>query len=294
MSDQPKQRIVFNEILRDVIFMHAYYKITIGNLLTCTHYCHGSCDLVFPPGQSRITAGALFQNYKRSIKRNYKKVQQKIHFIKEQFLDKFTLLSVFEANPYLGELIDHIEQADNMRRTPLSKKKATQPIYQDDDEDDSEDEGSVYTEDVVPTAGLSRQMKVLNITGRCPIRSPGRRAALTAIAPQMNTCQLVESSESDVNPMGLLVVVGNSKRGTDSARLYSNWLRLTFPVNSLADYEEIDLTLLPNQASLLQLTYPVVSEAIIKDYKLIETQMEVEIFDSNENNQGFVSAEPKK
>ena len=289
MSDQPKGKIEFNEIIRDVIFMHAYYKIPIGNLMTCTHYCHGSCDLVFPPGQSRITAGALFQNYKRSIKRNYKKVQQKIRFIKEQFLDKTNLLSVFEANAYLDELTAHIEQADNMRRTPPSKKKATRPIYQDDDEDDSGDEGSVYTEDAVPTADLSRQMKALNVTGHSPNRSPGSRRALFAIAPQMNTCQLVESSESDVNPMGLLVVVGNSKRGTDNARSYSNWLRVTFPVNSPADYEKIDLTLIPNQASLLQLTYPGVSEAIIKDYKLIETQMEVEIFDSNENNQGFVS-----
>ena len=133
-------------------------------------------------------------------------------------------------------------------------------------------------------------MKALNVTGRSPIRSPapGRRA-LFAIAPQMDTCQLVESSESDANPMGLLVVVGNSKRVTDSARTYSNWLRITIPVKSPADYEKIDLTLVPNQASLLQLEYPGVSEAIIKDYKLIETQMEVEIFDSNENNQGFVS-----
>ena len=81
-----------------------------------THYCHGSCDLVFPPGQSRVIAGALFQNYKRSIKRNFKRVEQKIHSIKQQFLDKTTLLSVFEANPYLGELIACIEQADNMRR----------------------------------------------------------------------------------------------------------------------------------------------------------------------------------
>jgi len=84
----------------------------------------------------------LFQNYKRTIKKNSKRVEQKIHFIKEQFLDKTTLLSVFKANPYLGEPIAHIEQADNMRHTPLSKKKATRPIYQDDDEDDSEDEGS--------------------------------------------------------------------------------------------------------------------------------------------------------
>ena len=158
----------------------------------------------------------------------------------------------------------------------------------DDEYDDSEAEGSVYNEDALPT-DLSRQMKALNVTGRSPNRSPGSRRALFAIAPQMNTCQLVESSESDVNPMGLLVVVGNSKRGTDNARSYSNWLRVTFPVNSPADYEKIDLILIPNQASLLQLTYPGVSEAIIKDYKLIETQMEVEIFDSNENNQGFVS-----
>jgi hypothetical protein len=105
----------------------------------------------------------------------------------------------------------------------------------------------------------------------------------------MDTCQLVESSESNANPMGHLVVVGNSKRGTDSARSYSNWLRLTIPVNSPADYEKIDLTLVPNQALLLQLEYHGVSEAIIKDFKLIETQMEVEILDSNEENQGFVS-----
>ena len=286
MSDQPN-RIVLNDFLRDVIFMHAYYNIPIGNFMSCTHYCRGS-DLVFPPGQSRIIAGALFQNYKRTIKKNSKRVAQKIDLIKQQFLDRTILLCVFEANPYLGKLIAYIE-SDNMPRTPPSKKKATRPIYQDDDEYDSEAEGSVYNEDALPT-DLSRQMKALNVTGRSPIRSPapGRRA-LFAVAPQMDTCQLVESSESDANPMGLLVVVGNSKRGTDSARSYSNWLRITIPVNSPADYEKIDLTLVPNQASLLQLEYPGVSEAIIKDYKLIETQMEVEIFDSNEKNQGFVT-----
>jgi hypothetical protein len=289
MSDQHR-KIELNDFLRDVIFMHAYYKKPIGNLMTCTHYCHGSCDLVFPPGQSRISAGALFQNYKRTIKKNSKRVEQKIHLIKQQFLDKTTLLSVFEANPYLGELIACIG-ADNMGRTPTSKKKATRPIYQDDDEYDSEAEDSVYNEDALPTDHLSRQMKALKVTGRSPIRSPGAqgRRALFAIAPQMDTCQLVESSESDANPMGLLVVVGNSKRVTDSARTYSNWLRITIPVKSPADYEKINLTLVPNQASLLQLEYPGVSEAIIKDYKLIETQMEVEIFDSNENNQGFVT-----
>ena len=52
--------------------MHAYYKIPIVIFMTCTHYCHGFCDLVFPPGQSRIIAGALFQNYKRTIKKNSK------------------------------------------------------------------------------------------------------------------------------------------------------------------------------------------------------------------------------
>ena len=65
------------------------------------------------------------------------------------------MLSVFEANLYLGELIARIEQADKMRRTPPSKKKATRPIYQDDDEYDSEAEGSVYNEDALPTANLS-------------------------------------------------------------------------------------------------------------------------------------------
>jgi hypothetical protein len=123
MSDQPN-RIEFNDFLRNVIFMHAYYKIPIGNVMSCTHYCHG-CDLVFSPGQSCIIAGALFQNYKRTIKKNSKRVEQKIHSIKQQFLDKTTLLSVFEANPYLGELIACIEQADNAPYTTIQKESNT-------------------------------------------------------------------------------------------------------------------------------------------------------------------------
>jgi hypothetical protein len=89
--------------------------------------------------------------------------------------------------------------------------------------------------------------------------------------------------------MSLIVMVENGKRVTDNGRGYCNWMRITKPLNSPADYDKIELTVVPKCPSILQLTYPAVSTALTKDFKIIEAQMKVEIMDSNERNAGFVS-----
>jgi hypothetical protein len=68
-----------------------------------------------------------------------------------------------------------------------------------------------------------------------------------------------------------------------------NWLRITIPLTSPGDYEKTELILVSGHPSLLQLTYPAIPTAITKDFKLIEIQMEVEIYDSNKNYNGYVS-----
>jgi hypothetical protein len=68
-----------------------------------------------------------------------------------------------------------------------------------------------------------------------------------------------------------------------------NWSRITIPLTSLGDYEKTELTLIPGCPSLLWLTYPAIPTAITKDFKLVEVQMEVEFYDSNENNNGYIS-----
>jgi hypothetical protein len=88
--------------------------------------------------------------------------------------------------------------------------------------------------------------------------------------------------------MGLIVADGNGKL-TDNGRGYCNWIRITKPLNSPADYDKTELTVVPKCPSILQLMYPAVSAALTMDFKFIEAQMEVEIMDSNEWNASFVS-----
>jgi hypothetical protein len=75
----------------------------------------------------------------------------------------------------------------------------------------------------------------------------------------------------------------------DNTRGYLNWLRITIPLTSPGDYEKTELTLVPGCLSLLQLTYPAIPTAITKDFQLIEVQMEVEFYDSNKKNNGYIS-----
>jgi hypothetical protein len=74
-----------------------------------------------------------------------------------------------------------------------------------------------------------------------------------------------------------------------NAQEYLNWLGITIPLTSLGDYEKTELILVPGCPSLLQLTYPAIPTSMTKDFKLIEVQIKVEFYDSNKNNNGYVS-----
>ncbi len=116
--------------------------------------------------------------------------------------------------------------------------------------------------------------------GRSP--PPGRHTFLV-VSHTLNSVQLYEMAEANVNILGLTALIGNTKRVLNNARGYLNWLRITIPPTSSGDYEKTELTLVPGCPSLLQLTYLAIPTAITKDFKLIEVQMEVEFYDSNEN-----------
>jgi hypothetical protein len=66
-------------------------------------------------------------------------------------------------------------------------------------------------------------------------------------------------------------------------------MRLTKQIHSPADYDKIEVTLIPGYPSLFQLTYPALSTALTKDFKHIEAQLEVDIVDTNDCNPGFIS-----
>ncbi len=159
--------------------------------------------------------------------------------------------------------------------------------YQDVSVDDSfyNNDPAVPTPDV-PMALSQPLNAAIHAQGDSP--PPGRHTSLV-VSPTLNSVQLYEMAEANVNILGLTTLIGNTKRVLDNARGYLNWLRITIPLTSPGDYEKTELTLVPGRLSLLQLIYPAIPTAITKDFKLIEIQMEVEFYDSNENNNGYIS-----
>jgi hypothetical protein len=107
--------------------------------------------------------------------------------------------------------------------------------------------------------------------------------------PTMSSLQLYQTAESDVNILGLIAIVGNSKCMLDNGRGYSNYMRITIPLTFPTDYEKIELAFVPDFPHLLQLSYPAIPQAITNDFAMIEAQMEAKVCDSNKDNAGFIS-----
>jgi hypothetical protein len=55
---------------------------------------------------------------------------------------------------------------------------------------------------------------------------PSRNTSLV-VSPMLDSVQLYETAEANVNILGLTALIGNTKRVLDNARGYSNWLRIT-------------------------------------------------------------------
>jgi hypothetical protein len=185
---------------------------------------------------------------------------------------------------------------DSPYRNSTPKKK-TKP-YSDAEDDLDDDYHDVSVDDsfynnnpavstpVVPMA-LSQPMNAaICAQGHSP--PPGRHTSLV-VSPMLNSVQLYETVKANVSILGLTILIRNTKHVLNNARGYLNWLRITIPLTSPGDYEKTELTLIPGCLSLPQLTYPAIPTAITKDFKLIEVQMEVECYDSNKNNNGYIS-----
>jgi hypothetical protein len=158
--------------------------------------------------------------------------------------------------------------------------------YQDVSVDDS-----FYNNDpAVPTPAVlmavSQQMNAAICPQGCS-PPPGRHTSLV-VSPMLNSIQLYETAKANVNILGLTTLIGNTKHVLDNARGYSR-LRITIPLNCPGDYEKTELAQVPGCPSFLQLTYPAIPTAITKDFKLIEVLMEVEFYESNKNNNGYIS-----
>ncbi len=61
MSEQPAKKIVLNNVLDDLIYLHALLNLPIGNLMKQTYFCHG--EIAFPLFCRRV-ANSCYQNYK--------------------------------------------------------------------------------------------------------------------------------------------------------------------------------------------------------------------------------------
>jgi hypothetical protein len=123
------------------------------------------------------------------------------------------------------------------KQTP-TKQPATPKFPDIEEEDDNRDDESV--------ADYSYHNHVDVSPARSHSRSPFKQTALVGLAQhQLSSFQLVESAEANVNVMGLIVTVGNGKHVTDNGRGYCNWMSITKPLNSTADYYKTELTVVP-------------------------------------------------
>ena len=228
MFQQPQNniKIELRSVHHDLIFLHAMYEMPIKQLMQITHHVGG--DLAFHPA-CRNDAGHLHQNYRRlTIPRNSQDTQQRI----KNILDNINhSLSLFEEN-YLPDLLTQNIEADNMNRKAHSPyrnsttppKKANAKKEYSDIEDDLDDnfnddtvDDSFYNKDpVVPVDPVVPGVQSTCFSGRSP--PPGRHASMVLgipSIPTMSSIQLYQTSESDVNILGLPVIVGNSKRVLD-------------------------------------------------------------------------------
>jgi hypothetical protein len=238
MSEQPARKIVLNNVLDNLIYLHALLILPIGNLMKQIYFYHG--EIAFPLFCCGV-ASSRYQNYKRDIKTKAKGTEDKIQLLLS--FDHTDTLSPFDPNFYLEKFVQHfkdykIKMSRHYKKQTPTRQPATPEFPDIEEEDDNRDDESVadYSYhnhvDVSPTHSNSRSLF--------------KQTALVGLAqPQLSSFQLVESAEADANVMGLIATVGNGKRVTDNGRGYCNWMGISKPINSPADYYKTELTGVP-------------------------------------------------
>jgi hypothetical protein len=190
----------------------------------------------------------LLQSCQQSLPKLQERYQEKAKGTEDKIrlllsFDHTNTLSPFDPNFYLEKFVQHFEDykikmSHHYKKQTPTRQPATPKFPDIEEEDDNCDDESVVDYsyhnhvDVSPAHSYSR--------------SPFKQTALVGLAqPQLSSFQLVESAEADANVMGLIVMVGNGKRVTDNGKGYCNWMRITKPLNSPADYYKTELTVVP-------------------------------------------------
>jgi len=243
-----------------------------------TYYIGG--NLVFPLSYRGHANRGRLPNQTYSI-------QTRIATLLEEFN---SIVSAFEDNEYLQFFISSVEANANNMPPPRQYDNIKEDWW---DEEDVSVDDSFYNGDPVVPSGCSPVCS----QGRSPppqggVRTtPPRRnhVAMVGFAPTIDSVQLYETAETNVNILGATVMIGDSKRVLDTRTGYSNYMRIIIPLNFSADYEKVQLKLVADYSSYLHLTYPAISSAMPRDFKHIEAQLEVEVQDSNDGNRGFIT-----
>jgi hypothetical protein len=143
MSEQPAKKIVLNNVLDNLIYMHALINLPIGNLMKQTYFCHG--EIEFPLFCRRV-ANSHYQNYKRDIKKKAKGTEDKIRLLLS--FDHTDTLSPFDPNFYLEKFVQHFEDykikmSRHCKKQTPTRQPATPKFPNIEEEDDNRDDESV-------------------------------------------------------------------------------------------------------------------------------------------------------
>jgi hypothetical protein len=143
MSEQPAKKIVLNNVLDNLIYLHALLNLPMENLMKQTYFCHG--EIAFPLFCCRV-ANSCYQNYTRDIKKKAKETEDKIRLLLS--FDHTDTLSPFDPNFYFEKFVQHFEDykikmsPHYMKQTP-TRQPATPKFPDIEEEDDNRDDESV-------------------------------------------------------------------------------------------------------------------------------------------------------
>jgi hypothetical protein len=200
-----------------MIFMHDLFNLPIQILMR--HTCNIGGDLAFSLACC-TGANNLYQSYKRTILKNSKTTLQRIRLL----LEDINLLTTFEDSQVLLQIIEvekmvrsggQAHGSPYRNSTPKKKTKLHYDAeddldddYQDVSVDDSfHDNNSAVPTPVVPMALSGPMNAVICAQGRSS--PPGRHTSLV-VFPMLNSIQLYETAEADVNILGLTALIGNT------------------------------------------------------------------------------------
>jgi hypothetical protein len=143
VMSEPAKKIVLNNVLDDMIYLHALIDLPIGNLMKQTYFCHG--EIAFPLFCHGV-ANSCYQNYKRDIKKKAKGTEDKIRLLLS--FDHTNTLSTFNLNFYINKFVQHfneykIKVSRHYKKQTPTRQPATPKFPNIEEEDYNHDDESV-------------------------------------------------------------------------------------------------------------------------------------------------------